>query len=60
LYLFAQRRGTLDRGECIGMAIEQQKDGMWERLWLTDRLYIRYLFEDGNFVTQIFRPYLVS
>jgi len=60
LYLFTQQRRTLDRGECIGMAIEQQKDGMWERLRLGDRLYIRYLFEDGSSVTQIFRPYLVS
>jgi len=60
LYLFAQQRRTLDRGECIGMAIEQQKDGMWERLRLGDRLYIRYLFEDGSSVTQIFRPYFVN
>jgi len=60
LYLFAQQRGTLDRGECIGMAIEQQKDGLWERLRLGDRLYVRYLFEDGSSVTQIFRPYLVN
>ena len=60
LYLFVQQRRTLDRGECIGMAIEQQKDGMWERLRLGNRLYIRYLFEDGSSVTQIFRPYLVN
>jgi hypothetical protein len=57
LYLFAQQRKTLDREECIGMAIEQQKDGLWERLRLGDRLYIRYLFEDGSPVTQIFRSY---
>jgi len=57
LYLFAQQRKTLDREECIGMAIEQQKDGMWERLRLGDRLYIRCLFEDGSPVTQILRPY---
>ncbi|MDR2718231.1 MAG: hypothetical protein LBB89_09235 [Treponema sp.] len=57
LYLFAQQRRMLDRGECIGMAIEQQQDGLWERLRLGDRLYIRYLFEDGSPVTQIFRTY---
>jgi len=57
LYLFAQQRRALDREECIGMAIEQHKDGLWERLRLGDRLYIRYLFEDGSPVTQIFRPY---
>ena len=58
LYLFAQQRRALNREECIGMAIEQQKDGMWERLRPGDRLYIRRLFEDGSPVTQIFRPYL--
>jgi len=57
LYLFAQQRRALDREECINMAIEQQKDGLWEQLWPGDRLYIRYLFEDGSPVTQIFRPY---
>ena len=57
LYLFVQQRGVLNREECIGMAIEQQKDGLWERLRPGDCLYIRYLFEDGSPVTQIFRPY---
>jgi hypothetical protein len=57
LYLFAQQRGALNREECIAMAIEQQKDGLWERLHLKNLLYIRRLFEDGNPVTQIFRPY---
>jgi hypothetical protein len=59
LYLFAQQRGTLKREECIVMAIEQQKDGLWERLRLENLLYIRHLFEDGSPVTQIFRPYRV-
>ena len=57
LYLFNQQRGVLNREECITMAIEQHKDGLWERLHLGNLLYIRYLFEDGSPVTQIFRPY---
>jgi hypothetical protein len=57
LYVFTQQRRALSREECVSMAIEQQKDGMWERLHLEDRLYIRYLFEDGSPVTQLFRPY---
>ncbi|MDR0494210.1 MAG: hypothetical protein LBG95_01090 [Treponema sp.] len=57
LYLFVQQRTTLNRDECIHLAIEQQKDGMWEQLCLTNRLYIRCLVEDGGAVTQIFRPY---
>ncbi|MDR0495006.1 MAG: hypothetical protein LBG95_05195 [Treponema sp.] len=57
LHLFAQQRTALNRDECIHLAIEQQKDGMWEQLCLGNRLYIRYLFEDGSTVTQILRPY---
>jgi hypothetical protein len=58
LYLLTQQRKKLDREECINMAIEQQKDGLWERLRLGNCLYIRRLFEDGSPVTQIFRPCL--
>ena len=57
LYLFIQRRRMLSREECVDLAIEQQKDGLWERLRLENRLYIRRLFEDGGEVTQLFRPY---
>jgi len=56
LYAFVQKRKELNQEECIAMAIEQQKDGLWERLRLGNRLYIRYLFEDGSPVTQFFRP----
>jgi hypothetical protein len=56
-YLFAQERDALDEQEFIEMAIEVQKDGLWERLAPADRLYLRYLFEDGRAVTQVFRPY---
>ncbi|MCL2599965.1 MAG: hypothetical protein FWD88_02110 [Treponema sp.] len=56
LYAFAQERRELDRGECVAMAIELQKDALWERLRLDSRLYIRFLFEDGSPVTQFFRP----
>jgi hypothetical protein len=55
LYLFAQRRGVIGRTECIAMAIEQQKDGLWERIKLGNRLFLRLLYEDGSPVTQIFR-----
>jgi hypothetical protein len=56
-YLFAQERGTLGREGITAMAIEIQKDGLWERLRLDGRLYLRYLYEDGSAVTQVFRPY---
>jgi len=55
LYLFAQQRGVIGRTECIALAIEQQKDGLWEKIKLGNRLFLRYLYEDGSPVTQIFR-----
>jgi len=61
-YLFTQRRDTLSKEKTVNfykdwldLAIEQQKDGLWERYKLKNMLYVRYLFEDGKFVTQIFR-----
>jgi hypothetical protein len=56
-YVFAQEREALGEAEVLLMAIEVQKDGLWERLQLEGRLYLRYLREDGKAVTQVFRPY---
>ncbi|MDR0553294.1 MAG: hypothetical protein LBG76_00640 [Treponema sp.] len=55
-YLFTQQRENLDRNGWLEMAIELQKDGLWERYVLEPRLYIRYLWEDARVVTQVFRP----
>jgi len=57
-YLFSQQRKALEKNECITMAIEQQKDGLWERAKPENLLYIRRLYEDGSPVTQIIRPVL--
>ncbi|MCL2138991.1 MAG: hypothetical protein FWH41_05610 [Treponema sp.] len=59
IYLFSQQRKTLNSKECIEMAIEQQKDGLWERFKLEPRLYIRFLHEDNSPVTQVFRPVII-
>ena len=56
-YAFMQERRELSREECVALAIELQKDGLWERLRLGTRLYVRRLFEDGSPVTQVFRPF---
>ncbi|MDR0314195.1 MAG: hypothetical protein LBI14_11445 [Treponema sp.] len=56
-YLFAQAREALSRSEIIDLAIEVQNEGLWQRLDLGFRYYLRFLFEDGSVVTQIFRPY---
>jgi hypothetical protein len=59
-YLFLQCRANaaLGREEWLDMVIEQQKDGLWERKKLESKLYVRFLFEDGQFVTQVYRPVL--
>jgi hypothetical protein len=57
-YFFAQVRESPDKETLIDMIIEVQKEGLWERASLDDCLYIRRLFEDGQPVTQIFRPIL--
>jgi len=57
-YLFSQEKKVLGKNECIYLAAEQQKDGLWERNKLGNRLYIRRLFEDASHVTQIIRQIL--
>ena len=61
-YLFMQNRlnRALNRDEWLDMAIEQQKDGLWERYRLKNLLYVRFLHEDGKFVTQVLRPLALS
>jgi hypothetical protein len=56
-YLFSQSREILSRKEITEMAAEAQKEGLWQRLRLGGVLHLRYLFEDGRGVTQVFRPY---
>jgi hypothetical protein len=55
-YLFAQGAEIPDREGYIQMAVEVQKEGLWQRLSLGRGLYLRYLCEDGRPVTQVFRP----
>jgi hypothetical protein len=59
-YLFCQERNVLRRDEILEMAVELQQEGLWQRLECGERLYLRYLFEDGQGVTQVFRPYRVN
>jgi len=56
-YLFAQEREILGKDEIIAAAIEIQAEGLWQRLEPESRLYLRYLFEDGRDVTQLFRAF---
>ncbi|MDR0474601.1 MAG: hypothetical protein LBH43_13130 [Treponema sp.] len=56
-YLFSQEDGCLSERELIDIAVEVQKEGLWQRLEPGNCLYARYLSEDGRDVTQILRPY---
>ncbi|MCL2175077.1 MAG: hypothetical protein FWB73_03425 [Treponema sp.] len=57
VYLFMQQRSDkpLTQPEWLDLAIEQQKDGLWEREKPEAVLYVRFLYEDEAFVTQVFR-----
>ena len=55
-YIFAQEREVLGREAIINMALEIQMEALWQRLRPGKTLYLRYLFEDGRSVTQLFRP----
>jgi hypothetical protein len=57
-YLFTQVREALPRDEIIDLAIEVQNEGLWQRLELGFKYYLRFLSEDNSPVTQIFRPSL--
>jgi hypothetical protein len=56
-YFFAQTREALNREECILMAIEVQREILWQRLQPQNQLHIRNLFEDGKPVTQVWRAF---
>ena len=56
-YLFAQKREILGQERIIDMAVEIQQEGLWQRLKLGRKYYLRYLYEDNSWVTQLFRPY---
>jgi len=60
-YIFVQQRSekALTQVEWLNLAIELQKDGLWERKKLENKLYIRFFIEDGKTVTQVFRPVIL-
>jgi len=56
-YLFAQKREILSRKAIIDLAAEIQQEALWQRFLPAKKLYLRYLYEDSQCVTQLFRPY---
>lgn len=59
-YFFAQVREILDEKGCTELVVEVQKEGLWERKILGNKVYLRYLYEHGSPVTQAFRELLES
>jgi hypothetical protein len=55
-YFFTQVRERLDTGAFIELALELQKEGLWERIRLEKTVYFRTLWEDGAQVSQVLRP----
>ena len=59
IYYFTQlRKEHTENNELLELAIELQKEALWNRLKLEDKLYLRTFFEDGSPVTQFWRPVL--
>jgi len=56
-YLFSQAPAVLNREEIINLAVEVQKEALWQRLKPDKRYFLRYVSEDNRTVTQIFRAY---
>ena len=55
-YVTQVKKEHVEKAELIDMALELQKEGLWERLKLGTKLYVRTLFEDGFPVFQLWRP----
>jgi len=58
-YIFTQKWDFLGRENIIELIIEMQKEALWQRYKPGKMLYLRYLYEDGKYVTQLFRPQVI-
>jgi hypothetical protein len=54
-YFFSQVREILTEEGSAELAAEVQKEALWERRKLGAKIYLRYLYEHGSPVTQVFR-----
>jgi hypothetical protein len=55
-YLFSQERALLTRDTILRMGRAIENDGAYQRNAMADKIYLRYCYEDGSDVTQLFRP----
>ena len=54
-YVTQIRKEQVEDAELIDLALELQKEGLWERLKMGDELFVRQFFEDGYPVFQLWR-----
>ena len=59
-YVTQVRKEDLKNSELLDLAIELQKEALWNRLKLENVLYLRRLFEDNSPVTQLWRPLIIK
>ena len=55
-YVTQVKKDDLGNAGIIDTAIELQKEALWNRCKLDNKLYLRKLFEDNSPVTQFWRP----
>ena len=54
-YITQIRKEQVENSELTDMAMELQKEGLWVRLKLENKLYVRSFSEDGHPVLQLWR-----
>ena len=58
-YVTQEKKDDLENADLIDIAIELQKEALWNRCKLDHKLYLRKLFEDNSSVTQLWRPIIM-
>ena len=58
-YVTQIKKNKIEEQELLDAALELQKEALWNRCKLEDKLYLRKLFEDNFHVVQLWRPIIV-
>ena len=53
-YLFLQKDGISTEDESAELAMDLHQECLWQRLKPANRYFLRYVYEDNRYVTQIF------
>ena len=58
-YVVQIQRDNLTNNELLDTAVELQKEALWSRLKLENKLYLRKITEDNSSKVQLWRPIIV-